>query len=149
MGVGHYENFPVASVLLPPELRGAVAAIYRFARTADDIADEGNADAATRLAQLDALARVLDAIDIGSDNVDACREWADLAAVIHHRRLPTHWLRALLSAFRQDVTVTRYATRADVLDYCRRSANPVGRMLLHLYGRSGAGSSSDATGKFS
>ena len=134
MGVGHYENFPVASILLPRALRGAVAAIYRFARTADDIADEGNADAATRLAQLGALEQVLDAIDTGSRGSAGDHAWTDLAAVVHDHHLPTHWLRALLSAFRQDVTVARYATRADVLDYCRRSANPIGRMLLHLYG---------------
>lgn len=129
MGVNHYENFPVASVLLPASLRAPVAAIYRFARTADDVADEGDASPAQRLARLDDLERELDAIDAGHTN-----SWPDLAAVVRQYALPTRWPRALLSAFRQDVIVNRYATRTELLDYCRRSADPVGRMLLHLYG---------------
>src|SRR5882724_1109539 len=104
MGVGHYENFPVASLLLPHRLRAPVRAIYRFARTADDIADEGDASAATRMQQLADLAGQLDAIEHGRPN-----EWSDLAQAIGRHRLPLEPLRELLSAFRQDVTVARYA----------------------------------------
>lgn len=130
MGVGHYENFPVASLLMPAPLRPAVLAIYRFARTADDIADEGDLPAAERLAALAALGRELDAIDAGTASA-----WPDLAAVVRDHGLPTDLPRALLSAFAQDVTVHRYADPAALLDYCRRSANPIGRMLLHLFRR--------------
>lgn len=130
MSIGHYENFPVASILMPPRLRPAVAAIYRFARTADDIADEGDDPPQRRIENLDALERELDAIDTGGANA-----WPDLAQAVAAHRLPTALLRDLLSAFRQDVTVTRYECHADVLDYCRRSANPIGRLLLHLFGR--------------
>ncbi len=130
MSVDHYENFPVASVLMPARLRGAVMAIYRFARTADDLADEGNDPPAQRLAKLDALERQLDAIEAGHPH-----EWPDLAHAVARHRLPVPLLRDLLSAFRQDVTVQRYACHADVLHYCRRSADPVGRLLLHLYER--------------
>jgi squalene synthase HpnC len=130
MGVDHYENFPVASLLLPAPLRPAVHAIYRFARTADDIADEGDSPPAERLQQLDALGGELDAIDAGRDG-----NWPDLAAAVRAHRLPTALLRDLLSAFAQDVTVKRYADYDALLDYCRRSANPIGRLLLALYGR--------------
>jgi squalene synthase HpnC len=130
MGVGHYENFPVASLLLPHRLRAAVRAIYRFARTADDIADEGDASAAVRLQQLADLAGELDAIERGESS-----RWPDLAAAIRTHHLPVEPLRDLLSAFRQDVTVHRYETYAELLDYCRRSANPVGRLLLALFRR--------------
>jgi len=130
MGVGHYENFPVASVLAPPHLRPAIRAIYRFARTADDIADEGDAQSAQRLAGLAALRAELDAIDQRRPT-----QWTDLAQAIARHDLPTAPLRDLLSAFEQDVTVVRYATFADLLDYCRRSANPVGRLVLALYQR--------------
>jgi squalene synthase HpnC len=128
MGVRHYENFPVASVLLPARLRPAVRAIYRFARTADDVADEGDAPPAQRLAQLDALEAQLDAIARG-----AGAGWPDLAAAVRAHHLPLDLLRDLLSAFRQDVTVKRYADYPALLDYCRRSANPIGRLLLHLF----------------
>jgi squalene synthase HpnC len=130
MGVGHYENFPVASLLLPRHLRAPVRAIYRFARTADDIADEGDASAATRLQQLADLAGQLDAIERGTQN-----DWPDLAEAIARHRLPVELLRDLLSAFRQDCTVHRYADYAELLDYCRRSANPVGRLMLALFRR--------------
>ena len=128
MGVGHYENFPVASLLMPARLRPAVRAIYRFARTADDIADEGDAAPARRLAELAELQAVLDRIDSGGDG-----GWPDLAAAVRAHALPTAPLRDLLSAFAQDVTVKRYATYDTLLDYCRRSANPVGRLLLALF----------------
>jgi squalene synthase HpnC len=131
MGVGHYENFPVASLLLPRRLRAPVRAIYRFARTADDIADEGDASPAVRLQQLADLAGQLDAIEEERRNV-----WPDLARAVHEHNLPVDLLRDLLSAFSQDVTVQRYAHYADLLDYCRRSANPVGRLMLALFRRS-------------
>ncbi len=130
MGVGHYENFPVASLLLPASLRPAVRAIYRFARTADDIADEGDAPAAERIGQLQALGRALGALDAPDT------AWPDLAAAVSRHRLPVALLHDLLSAFTQDVTTTRYADHAALLDYCRRSANPIGRLLLALYRRS-------------
>src|SRR5262245_44914680 len=104
MGVGHYENFPVASLLLPRCLRAPVRAIYRFARTADDIADEGDANAATRLQQLADLAGQLDAIEANAPN-----DWPDLAQAIAVHQLPLQLFRDLLSAFSQDVTVQRYA----------------------------------------
>ncbi len=131
MSVAHYENFPVATVLLPGSLRPAVIAIYRFARAADDIADEGDAPGAERLAALDHYERGLDAIATGTAPSEA--PFADLAAAIARHRLPLAPFRDLLSAFRQDVTTARYATASDLFDYCRRSANPIGRLLLHLY----------------
>jgi len=130
MGVGHYENFPVASLLLPHRLRAPVRAIYRFARTADDIADEGDASVSTRLQQLADLAGQLDAIELCTPG-----DWPDLADAVRRHRLPLHLLRDLLSAFRQDVTVHRYADYAALFDYCRRSANPVGRLMLALFQR--------------
>jgi squalene synthase HpnC len=128
MGVGHYENFPVASILLPARLRPAVRAIYRFARTADDIADEGDATPQARLADLARMGVTLDQIDAGGDG-----GWPDLAAAVRHHALPLAPFRDLLAAFAQDVTVKRYADYPALLDYCSRSANPVGRLLLALY----------------
>jgi squalene synthase HpnC len=133
----HYENFPVASHALPAALRGPVAAVYAFARTADDYADEGDHAPEERLARLRDYGRRLDAMaagDPGDDPVfialaDACRRY----------HLPLALFHDLLDAFRQDVTKKRYADFAEVLDYCRRSANPVGRLLLHLYGETDAG----------
>ncbi|MGE5336179.1 MAG: squalene synthase HpnC [Gemmatimonadota bacterium] len=130
MGIGHYENFPVASLLLPPRLRPAVRAIYRFARTADDIADEGERSDAERIGELAAMARELDAIAAGGPN-----SWPDLAAAIRDHTLPMQPFHDLLSAFSQDVTVRSYASFAELDDYCRRSANPIGRLLLSLYRR--------------
>lgn len=131
----HYENFPVASLLCPPGLRPAVAAIYWFARTADDIADEGDALPAQRLADLAAYRADLQA---AAEGRPASARWpavfAALAPVIAQFQLPVPLLADLLSAFEQDVVKQRYATEAELLDYCRRSANPVGRLLLHLYG---------------
>lgn len=138
-GVEHYENFPVASWLCPPRLRGTIAALYHFARTADDLADEGEASAAQRLADLAAyradLRRVL-------ANEPPSPRWAGvfaaLAQAIRRHGLPPQPLHELLDAFEQDVVYTdmgtRYPDLAALLDYCRRSANPVGRLLLHLYG---------------
>ena len=133
MSVGHYENFPVASALLPRRLRRAVVAIYRFARAADDIADEGDAPTEARLAALARFSQELDAIERGETPADPM--FAALAAALREHRLPLSPLRDLLSAFAQDVRVTRYAGFDALADYCRRSANPVGRLMLALYGR--------------
>ena len=135
----HYENFPVASLLCPPHLRQPIAAIYGFARTADDIADEGDALPAARLADLAAYLADLRAIAQGQA---PSPRWASvflpLQSVLRSHQLPVPLLEDLLSAFAQDVEKTRdgegYADRDELLDYCRRSANPVGRLLLHLYG---------------
>ncbi len=132
MGVGHYENFPVASIMLPGYLRRPIIAIYRFARAADDIADEGDATAAERLARLADYARMLDRIAAGQPTPHPPFE--ALAAAIGEFQLPIALFHDLLSAFSQDVVKTRYRDFAEVLDYCRRSANPIGRLLLRLYG---------------
>ena len=133
-GVDHYENFPVASFLCPPGLRPAITAIYWFARTADDLADEGDAQPAQRLADLAAYRADLAACAAG---LPTSTRWhhvfSRLQPVIVQFALPIDLLKDLLSAFEQDVTKTRYASQAELLDYCRRSANPVGRLLLHLY----------------
>lgn len=128
MAVGHYENFPVASWLMPAHLRPAVRAIYRFARTADDVADEGDAHETARLAELARLGQSIDHIERGGDG-----GWPDLAAAVRAHSLPLDPLRALLSAFAQDVTVHRYPDYDALLDYCRRSANPIGRLMLALH----------------
>jgi len=135
----HYENFPVASWLCPPRLRPPIAAIYAFARTADDIADEGDASAAQRLDDLRAFRADLEATARGAT---PSRRWPEvfgpLAEAFRAFALPEFLLADLLSAFIQDIEKTRdgadYADRAELLDYCRRSANPIGRLLLHLYG---------------
>jgi squalene synthase HpnC len=132
VAVDHYENFPVASILLPRRLRRPVALIYRFARESDDFADEGDAPDDERLAQLAGFSRELQRMERGE--APAIPWFSDLAAVIREHRLPLDAFHDLLSAFAQDVTVKRYASYADVLDYCRRSADPVGRLLLVLYG---------------
>ena len=132
MAIDHYENFPVASVLLPAPLRRPIALIYRFAREADDFADEGDAPDAQRLEQLAGFSRELQRLERGETPL---APWfADLGAVIREHGLPYPLFHDLLSAFAQDVTKKRYRDYADVLDYCRRSANPVGRLLLVLYG---------------
>lgn len=139
MSIDHYENFPVASLLCPPALRPAVAAIYHFARTADDIADEGVATPSQRLADLTAYRVDLAAACTG-DAISArwARVFEPLRRVVAEHALPVELLTDLLSAFEQDVVKTAYADRGELLDYCRRSANPVGRLLLHLYGVGGA-----------
>jgi squalene synthase HpnC len=131
MGVGHYENFPVASFLVPKALRPAVVAIYRFARAADDIADEGDADAASRLAALAAFDARLD--DIAAGRTPDEPPFPALAAAVRRHDLPLAPFHDLVAAFRQDITVKRYRTAGDLDDYCRRSANPVGRLVLALY----------------
>jgi squalene synthase HpnC len=132
MSVDHYENFPVASILLPRRLVPAVEAIYAFARSADDIADEGDVLPAERLAALGAYEAALDAIARGDTPADPM--FARLADALRRHALPLQPLRDLLSAFRQDVVTTRYPDYPTLLDYCRRSANPVGRLMLGLYG---------------
>lgn len=139
--VGHYENFPVASWLCPKALRPAVMAIYHFARTADDIADEGHASAAERLQALGAYRLAL--VQALSETEDPRPEaWPAVFGPLHEavraHQLPGHLLHALLDAFEQDVRHTeaqhRYAHTDELLRYCERSANPVGRLLLHLHG---------------
>lgn len=139
MSVQHYENFPVASILCPPALRPAIAAIYHFARTADDLADEGDATPDQRLADLAAYRADLSSISQGQPT---SARWAELFSALARQMqahaLPPQLLHDLLSAFEQDVRYTarahRYVDEAELLDYCRLSANPVGRLLLHLYG---------------
>jgi phytoene synthase len=126
----HYENFPVASRLLPPRMRPHIAAIYAFARAADDFADEPGIAAAERLRRLDDWRRRLFAAPPSeSDPV-----FLALANTIREYRLPLSLFEDLLSAFTQDVTTGRYADWEEVLDYCRRSANPVGRLVLRVAG---------------
>ncbi|MFO1287223.1 MAG: squalene/phytoene synthase family protein [Rubrivivax sp.] len=155
--MGHYENFPVASALCPPRLRPAVAAIYHFARTADDIADEGDAVPEARLATLHRYRLMLEqacggaptkAIDAAKPDAIASAPTNDsapagpwphvfdpLAEQIRAFALPPRWLHALLDAFEQDVrNPGSTPTGQALLDYCARSANPAGRLLLHLYG---------------
>jgi squalene synthase HpnC len=132
MPVDHYENFPVASLLLPRRLRRPIEAIYRFARAADDIADEGDASAAIRLQGLAEYRDELDRIERGQAPAgEAFGAGGDRRRVAAAGAL----LRDLLDAFAQDVVKKRYADYPELLDYCRRSANPVGRLLLHLAGR--------------
>lgn len=141
MAVDHYENFPVASLLLPRELRTAVRDIYRFARTADDIADEGQATAQERLADLAEFRRGLDVLE-GCSPTDLPLPrpsiFVPLGSTMARHRVPADLFRDLLSAFEQDVVKHRYEDDAQLFDYCRRSANPVGRLLLHLYKRNTA-----------
>ncbi|MDO8960870.1 MAG: squalene synthase HpnC [Methylophilus sp.] len=128
----HYENFPVASILLPKRYRHAVAIIYSFARQADDFADEGLDNPAQRLAKLQGFRDELELIQAYiQPNTDFFRT---LNQVILQYKLPIKPFLDLLDAFSQDVVKTRYANFAEVLDYCQRSANPVGTILLHLYG---------------
>ncbi|MDB5854356.1 MAG: putative phytoene synthase CrtB-like [Herminiimonas sp.] len=132
MSIDHYENFPVASILLPAGLRAPVEAIYRFARSADDIADEGDATPSERLLALKAYSEQLDVIESGAMPQQPL--FCELATCIRQFNIPLQPLRDLLSAFSQDVNTLRYERYHDLLDYCSRSANPVGRLMLHLYG---------------
>jgi len=142
MPVKHYENFPVASLLLPARLRPAVEAIYAFARSADDLADEGDAAPEARLAALSAYEEALDRIEAGIPADE--RIFADIAETARRHALKLQPLRDLLSAFKQDVVTTRYQKLEELLDYCRRSANPVGRLMLALYGAGTARNIADA-----
>ncbi len=132
VAVDHYENFPVASILLPPRLRRPIALIYRFARESDDFADEGDAPDDLRLAQIAGFSRELERIARGE--APGIPWFGELAAIIREHQLPIAAFHDLLSAFAQDVTKKRYANYTEVLDYCHRSADPIGRLLLELYG---------------
>ena len=163
-GVAHAENFPVASWLCPPHLRAPIVAIYGFARTADDLADEGDATAEQRLAQLQAYRRALErtcphpsgppqphgspppalpgaAAAVATEPGADC-DWPEVFGPLAHQvrihGLPVRCLHDLLDAFEQDVRRTaraqHYTHHDELLAYCQRSANPVGRLLLHLYG---------------
>lgn len=142
MSVNHYENFPVASILLPARLRPAVEAIYAFARSADDLADEGDAPAEARLKALAAYDQALDRIE--EDGTADSAMFRAVAKTVHDYRLSLRPLRDLLSAFKQDVVTTRYADYASLLDYCRRSANPVGALMLALYSADNANNLKDS-----
>lgn len=131
MPIGHYENFPVASWLLPARLRPPVAAIYAFARSADDFADEGDASDAQRLAQLDGYRLELRRLEAGVHPEQPL--FRTLGDVLDAYRLPIRPFYDLLDAFSQDIVKKRYADFAELLDYCRRSANPVGLLMLHLH----------------
>lgn len=137
MAVDHYENFPVASLLLPRRLRPAVRDIYRYARTADDIADEGSATPEERLRDLSEYRKTLQQIEVGMpalpDDDPLSAIFNPLRATIAAFNLPMAPFFDLISAFEQDVSTHRYESDAQLLDYCRRSANPVGRLMLHLY----------------
>ncbi|MGE0593773.1 MAG: squalene synthase HpnC [Vicinamibacterales bacterium] len=137
----HYENFPVASFLLPAPMRPHVAAVYAFARVADDFADEGQVPHAVRLQRLERWGeRLLGAAGRGEEGPppgpgeppETVAIFLALGATIRACGLSLEPFEALLSAFRQDVTVTRYGTWDALLDYCRRSANPVGRLVLRI-----------------
>src|SRR5215831_17278800 len=135
----HYENFPVASRLLPAPMRPHIAAVYAYARIGDDIADEGDAAAADRLARLDAWRRRLHAAveADGAAPLAHDQEGLIVAATAHSIRtldLPTTLFDDLISAFGQDTMTTRYDSWRDLFDYCRRSANPVGRLVLRVAG---------------
>ena len=140
--VDHYENFPVATWLCPAPIRPAVAAIYHFARTADDLADEGQVTTDERLATLARYRTALERSVAAPNQAPEPQDWPEVfgrlgtALATHH--LPAAPLRDLLSAFEQDVRHTasghRYVDSDELLAYCRLSANPVGRLLLHLYG---------------
>jgi squalene synthase HpnC len=142
----HYENFPVASRLLPAHMRPHVAAVYAYARLADDIADEGEVDPSLRHARLDEWTRRLHAAVTGMSASDAASTLDEttramtpavffaLAHTVRTLDLPIDLFDDLVSAFRQDITVTRYDSWSALFDYCRRSANPVGRLVLRIGG---------------
>ena len=127
MAVSHYENFPVASLLLPARLREPVEIIYSFARSADDFADEGSDPPQARLQKLNDYRAQLAA--------PSTPLFRDLEKIIREHGLPIQLFADLLDAFSQDVTQKRYENFPQLMDYCRRSANPVGRLLLHLFKR--------------
>ena len=135
----HYENFPVASWLLPSEIRPHVAAVYAFARYADDFADEGDRAPSERLTLLDDWLRRFHVAVNGEVNPDSDQSVDLVFAAVNHTMtrydLPASLFEDLISAFRQDVTVDRYESWETLLDYCRRSANPVGRLVLRIAGR--------------
>ena len=133
MAVRHYEKFPVASLLLPAELRAPIEVIYRFARSADDFADEGVDSPDIRLEKLNRYRAALGRVGRGLPAEDVL--FGDVARIVRAHGLPLALFYDLLDAFSQDVIKKRYASFIEVSDYCRRSANPVGRLLLHLFKR--------------
>ena len=126
----HYENFPVASILLPTNLRKPISAIYSFARTADDLADEGTMDTESRFSELDLYLKKFESMLAGEITDDPV--FTALAHTISEHQLQPSLFTDLLDAFKQDITKKRYKDFAEVMDYCRRSANPVGRLLIQL-----------------
>ena len=134
--VDHYENFPVASLLLPKAMRRPIAIVYRFARSADDFADEGDLTPVERLALLDAYRAELDRIEQGlQPETPLFVSLRD--EVIRPCQVPLQLFRDLIDAFAQDVVKTRFADFGELMHYCRRSANPVGRIVLHIAGHAG------------
>ncbi len=134
MSVDHYENFPVASLLMPRRLRKPIEAIYNFARTADDIADEGEMPDQERLQRLDEFRAELSRIM--EETTPLTPLFINLGAVIREHTLPIQPFHDLLDAFSQDVLKNRYRDYPTLLEYCSQSANPIGNLLLHLYGES-------------
>ena len=145
MSVGHYENFPVGSLMLPRRFRKPIHAVYAFARHADDIADEGNASNDERLRQLDELHSELELIGANQEPRSALMKRLHQEA-IKPFQLPLQPFYDLLSAFRQDVVKTRYENFGELIDYARRSANPIGRILLHIYGETDSRSLAQSDG---
>jgi len=126
----HYENFPVSSFLIPVNYRKDIAIVYWFARTADDFADEGNIENVRRLENLNKFEQeFIDSLKSDSEN----QYFRALSEVINKRKLTIQYFLDLLSAFKQDVIKKRYDNYLDVLEYCVRSANPIGRILLELF----------------
>lgn len=126
----HYENFPVASFLIPKSLRKDIAIIYWFARTADDLADEGDDNYDERLEKLNLFEKEFNlSLETKSNN----QFFEQLSKTIKNNNLTSAYFLNLLSAFKQDVIKKRYENFNEVLDYCNRSANPVGRILLELF----------------
>ena len=127
----HYENFPVGSFVLPKHLRHPISLIYNFARQADDFADEGRHKPEARLAMLQSFRDQLDLIE---DNIPTRSAFfKDFGDMVRKHKLPLSPFYDLLDAFGQDVTKTRYANFTELLEYCRRSANPIGALLLYLF----------------
>ena len=140
----HYENFPVASWLVPGDMRPHIAAVYAFARAADDFADEGRRDPEERMQLLDDWQNRLHACAAQEAASSRVRNSDDLVfvalgATLRARSLPILLFDDLISAFRQDIMTKRYANWDALLDYCRRSANPVGRLVLRIAGYQDAG----------
>ncbi len=123
----HYENFPVASWFLPKHLRRPIAVIYAFARTADDLADEGEIPAEQRIQQLKQYGQQLDSITDHQAPI-----FIALAHVIQQHQLPVQLFHDLLTAFKMDISKKRYADFSELQFYCQLSANPIGRLLVHL-----------------
>lgn len=137
MSVNHYENFPVGSILLPKRMRKPIHAIYAFARTADDLADEGNVDDQMRLTALGELKAELDLIGAGKTPQTPLMQRLQREVIVLYE-MPLQPFYDLLDAFCQDVRQKRYQDFGQLVDYARRSANPIGRMMLHLYGETDA-----------